>query len=128
MPYYNSLSMLGGFLGPYLTGTLLQRPGGIKILCIAVGVVLIAAGIAVIILRYLLVRQARAQLATDADSADASIEASMLQGKDVQSQGPPGAVRKDSELDFGVEMTDSRFDKLVHRKDRDDVGMLPPRP
>jgi predicted lipid-binding transport protein (Tim44 family) len=144
MPYYNSLSMLGGFLGPYLAGYLLQRPGGIKLLCIIVGVVLIVAGGAIALLRHLLLRRERAAAAAAAaadglgadsvDSADATVEAAAAAAvKDIEAPGPPsGAVRKDSGLDFGVEMVQggghgsSGADTLVHRRDANQ-GLLPPR-
>lgn len=131
MPYYNSISMIGGFLGPYLTGYLLARPSGIHILCIILGANLIVAGGAIMLLRHLFYRRERHEQALsvgDSESADATVEAAEIAAKDIEAPRSPGAVQKESGQNLGVQMVDTKQGDTVRRKHRDVTrDLLPPR-
>jgi hypothetical protein len=126
MPFFNSLSQFGGFVGPYLAGYLLQRSGGIKLLCIILGAALIVAGCGILLLRHFLVRRERAAAAAGEACAenglapgDAAAAADVV--KDVEAPGAHGSdIRKGSGVDCGVEMVGTNgsngADTLVHRK------------
>jgi hypothetical protein len=131
MPYYNSISMIGGFLGPYLTGYLLARPSGIHILCIILGAILIAAAGAIMLLRHMFHRRERheqAASADDSDSADATVETAGIGAKDIEAPGLPGAVAKESGPDLGVQLVNTKQGDVLRRKQRDVTrDLLPPR-
>lgn len=118
MPFYNSLCMLGGFLGPYLTGVLLQRRNGIITLSLVFGAIVIAAGFAIILLRHFILRGKRMRDAQDGAATDFLPRVEGSVGKDVEA--PPGVLRKESGADLGVEMGPSRLGgaaALQHRPD-----------
>lgn len=132
MPFYNTVSMLGGFLGPYLTGYLLQRPSGINKLAVIIGIVLIIGGFAIVALTFIVKRRERraaasALLAAGCDTVLTG-EAGAPGFKDIEA--PNGAVRKESGPDLGVELVAGGVsDVLVHRTPKDSTRtMLPPRP
>jgi hypothetical protein len=132
MPFYNTVSMLGGFMGPYLTGYLLQRPSGIHKLGIIIGTVLILGGFAVVALTFIVKRRERRTAASALSDAgcDAVLtaEAGTPGYKDIEA--PTGTMRKESGPDFGVEMVAGGVsDVLVHRTQKDPTRtLLPPRP
>jgi len=130
MPYYNSMAILGGFAGPYLTGALLQRPNGLATVCIVIGVLMVAAAGALVLLRHLMMRRDRLRAVQDIYvDAHATFEASDGVGaKDIEALGN---IRKDSGPDLGVhQATDSLRgldgrDAMLRRKDCT-RKMLPP--
>lgn len=50
LPLYNTVAMLGGFFGPYALGVAVERLGGFSAGAIAMGVCMLAAGVAVMLL------------------------------------------------------------------------------
>lgn len=122
MPYFNSISMLGGFLGPYLTGIFLQRPNGITKLCLIIGAFMVAAGGAILLLRHLTIRRDRRRAAQQGAGGPGCISAGnslAFDSKDIEA--PTGILRaKDSGADLGVEMAHGRHGNpasLQHRTD-----------
>lgn len=115
MPYYNSIAILGGFVGPYLTGALLQRPNGLTTVCIVIGALMVSAAGALVLLRHLMMRRDRLRAVQDIFvDAHATVEASDAVGaKDIEALGN---IRKDSGPDLGMQQTDGR-DAMVRRKD-----------
>jgi len=53
MPLFNSFSSLGGFLGPFITGALVQKFGGFKWPSIIMGTFILAVGIGLLALRWI---------------------------------------------------------------------------
>ena len=93
LAFYNSIAVLGGFAGPYLTGNLLQRHNGLWTVCIITGVLLMAAAGAVLALRHLTLRRERLQAAQCLPvKADAAVEATAVtDAKDIEAA--PAALR-----------------------------------
>lgn len=151
MPYYNSISILGGFVGPYLTGYLLQRPNGIKILCIVLGVVMLVGGAGIVLLKFLMLRRERRQAAaadslpsvatnsTNSTSDDVTATVSgdthlhAASSKDVEFGAllAPAAARKESGADLphlGDADTHGVRDTLAQRRKQDANRFMPPMP
>jgi hypothetical protein len=132
MPFYNTVCMFGGFMGPYLTGYLLQKPNGIQRLAIIIGTILIIGGFAIVALTFLVKRRER-RAATSSPS-DAGCEGVLTaeEGapgfKDIEA--PTGTVRKESGPDLGLgSVAGGVSDVLVHRTPKDPIRtLLPPRP
>lgn len=117
MPFYNSICMLGGFLGPYLTGILLQRRNGISTLSFVFGAIVIVAGFAIILLRHFTLRM---QGGKESASSDCNPGMDMIGSSAKDVEAPAGVLRKESGADLGVETGPSRHANaasLQHRPD-----------
>lgn len=68
MPFYNSIIVLGGFAGPYITGIMVQKTGNFAGASLIFGVFLLIVGSLIIVLKYLLAWEERRRAKQLADS------------------------------------------------------------
>lgn len=59
LPLFNTMTILGGFMGPYLTGALVQRLGGFTWPAVIFGILLIMTGSLLLCLKFWVSRDAR---------------------------------------------------------------------
>lgn len=75
LPMYNTVAMTGGFFGPWLLGVAIERLGGFSAGAVAMGVCMLAAGVAVLLLWCLHAPTAAAGAKQTSDTAAAAAAA-----------------------------------------------------
>lgn len=53
MPFFSSVSVIGGFVGPFVTGAIVQQRGGFQLVCMLNGGLLMFTGVIILALRWL---------------------------------------------------------------------------
>lgn len=120
MAFYNSIATLGGFVGPYMTGYLLQRPNGLWIMCFSTGGFLVLSSGAIVLLRFIVLRRER-------KAAAAQNGAAGPKGLDSDAVGAAGAVAAGGAV--GADVLGANKDIEAPRDLRKDSGpdmMYPP--